>query len=149
LPETVANGPAGDAIDLDLMYAVRDRVLKPTPHGQRYVDMYYASNPEILVTVLLNADLRAEAVAVVEQWQPNLSSLVEGDGSALITQAQVDAVEAFLLNLSAVSSPALQTLISAEMQRLGALDDYVGLTMKAARTQAIGDPTLFLPLVGR
>jgi hypothetical protein len=149
LPGAFATGSTGDKIDLALMYAVRDWILKPTPHGQRYVDMYYTNTPEILASVMLNEALRTEAVAVVEQWQPNLRNLIESDGSALITQAQVDAVESFLMNLSAVASPALQQLIADELQRLGPLDEYVGLTMKQARTQAIGDPTLYLPLVGR
>ena len=145
-PPSLAGVQAVDAIDLPLIYRVRDHILKPTPHGQRYVAMYYEQNPEILVNLMLNAPLRAEAVATVELWQPNLASLVDGDGSAIITQAQVDAIASFLSNLSAVSSPALQQLIAAELLRLGPLDGYVGLTMSAAKQQAIGDATLYLPV---
>jgi hypothetical protein len=138
---------ATDNIDLSLIYRVRDQVLKPTPDGRRYVDMYYTSNPEILVNIVTNESLRIEAVATVELWQDNLRSLVDGDGSAVITQAQVDAIKSFLNNLSAVSSAKLQQLIAAELIRLGPLDSYVGLTMKAAKTRAIGDPMLYLPLI--
>lgn len=59
----------------------------------------------LCLNILANAPLRAEAVAAVELWQPNLASLVDGDGSARITQTQVEAFESFLMNLSAVSTP--------------------------------------------
>jgi hypothetical protein len=140
---------AGDALDLPLIYQVRDLVLKSTPQGKQYVDMYYRRNPEILVTLLMNEPLRAEAVAVVELWQPNLANLVSGDGSAVISQVQIDAVESFLSNLAAAASPGLQQVIAGELARLGPLDDYAGLTMREARRLAIGDPTLYFPLALR
>jgi hypothetical protein len=95
----------------------------------------------------MSETLRTEAVATVELWQDNLRSLADGDGSAVITQAQVDAVNNFLNHLSTVSSPGLQGRIADELQRLGPLGGYVGLTMKEARRQALGDPTLYLPLI--
>jgi hypothetical protein len=138
---------ATDTIDLPLIYRVRDQILKPTLDGRRYVDMYYTNNPEILVNIMTNEPLRIEAVATVELWQNNLRSLTDGNGSAVITQAQVNALKSFLNNLSAVSSSELQQLITGELVRLGPLDDYVGMTVKAAKTKAIGDPTLYLPLI--
>jgi hypothetical protein len=140
--------PQTNNIDLPLIYRVRDEVMKPTPHGSRYVDMYYNTNPEILKILLIDSDaLRAEAVATVELWQDNLRNLVEGDGMAVVTQAQVDAIKYFLANLSAAASPELQQIIADELVRLGPLDDYVGMTVKEAKSKAIGDPTVYLPLV--
>lgn len=138
---------ASDNVDLALIYRVRDEILKSTPQGRQYIDYYYESNPEILWTLLRNESLRTEAVAVVELWQDNLRNLVAGDGSTLITQAQVTALKTFLTNLAAANGGQLQQLINAELARLGPLDDYVGLPMEEARTQAIGDPTLHLPIV--
>jgi hypothetical protein len=149
LAPSTASLKAGEDIDLPLIYQVRDHVLKPTQDGRRYIDMYYTSNPEILVNILMNETLRNEAIATVVLWQDNLRSLVDGDGSAIISQAQVDAVKNFLSNLSAVSSPGLQGLIADELVRLGPLDGYVGLTVIEAKKQAIGDPTLYLPLAVR
>ncbi|MFN8457639.1 MAG: Ig-like domain-containing protein [Anaerolineae bacterium] len=141
-------GAAANTLDLDLLRRLRDRVMKPTPHGHRYVDMYYTTTPEIVTILMLNrTDLGDEAVALVELWQDNLYSLVDGDGSARVTQAQVDAIETFLNHLSAAASPELQQLIATELARLGPLDSYVGLTVKAAKSKAIGDPLLYLPLI--
>jgi hypothetical protein len=148
LPE-MAGSQKADALDLPLIYRVRNRLLKTTPHGQRYVRMYYSSNPEILVNLMLNAPLREEALAAVELWQENLRSLADGDGSAVINQAQVGAIQDFLDHLSAASSLELQQIIAEELDRLGPLDSYVGLTMKEAKKLAIGDATLYLPLINR
>jgi hypothetical protein len=137
--------PVTDTIDLPLIYRFRNQVLTPTPHGRRYVDMYYTSNPEILVNVLMSETLRAEAVAMVELWQGNLRSLTDGDGSAVITQAQIDALELFLSHLSAASSAQLRQIIAGELQRVGPLDEFVGLTVKEAKRRVIGDPKLYLP----
>jgi hypothetical protein len=144
----VPASPAVDAIDLPLIYAVRG-LMNTTPDGRRYVDMYYRSNPEILVNLMTNAALRSEALATVELWQPNLESLVHGDGSAVITQPQVDAIQAFLNNLSSASSPGLQQIITDELARLGPLDDYTGLTMAEAKVQSIGASLIHVPLVRR
>ena len=140
--------PQMDNIDLSLIYRVRDEVMKPTPHGSRYVNMYYHTNPEILKILLIDSTtLRNEAVATVELWQNNLRDLVDGDGTAIITQAQVNAIKNFLTNLSAAASPELQQIIADELVRLGPLDDYVGMTVKEAKSKAIGDPTIYLPIV--
>ncbi|MCB0209945.1 MAG: cadherin-like domain-containing protein [Anaerolineae bacterium] len=137
-----------DNMDLALIRRLRDRVMRPTPDGNRYVDMYYTTTPEIAKILMLDrTDLGDEAVALVELWQDNLYSLVDGDGSAVITQPQIDAMETFLANLSAAGSSDLQQIISDEQTRLGPLDDYVGLTVKQAKHQAIGDATVYMPLV--
>lgn len=139
---------ANGSLDIDLLYRLRDSVMKPTLHGSRYVSMYYTTTPEIARILMLDQpDLGTEAVDVVSLWQDNLYSLVDGEGSAVITQAQVDAIETFLANLSATGSSELQQLIADELTRLGSLDDYVGLTMLEARKRAIGDVGVYLPLI--
>jgi hypothetical protein len=146
-PRARAAGKAS-TLDLSLIYRLRDQVMKPAPDGNRYVKMYYDTTPEIArILILDRTDLGDEAVAVVELWQGNLSNLVDGDGSAVITQPQVDAIKTFLANLSAAGSSGLQQLISEELVRLGPLDDYVGLTVKEAKRQAIGDAVIYLPLI--
>lgn len=149
LMEQVARPAAAtDNLDLALIRRLRDRVMRTTPDGHRYVEMYYTTTPEIAKILMLDrTDLGDEAVALVELWQPNLYSLVDGDGSATITQPQMEAMETFLANLSTAGSTDLQQLISDELVRLGPLDDYVGMTVKEAKRQAIGDAVIYLPLV--
>lgn len=139
---------SGQALDLALIYRLRDQVMKSTVSGNRYVNMYYTTTPEIAKILMLDQTaLGAEAVTVVELWQSNLASLVDGDGSAVITQPQVDVMKTFLNNLSAAGSADLQQLISAELTSLGPLDDYVGLTMAEAAQMILTDETIYLPLI--
>ena len=146
---TLPRTGTADTIDLPLIYRFRDLILKPTYHGKRYVSMYYTSNPEILVNIVSDEPLRAEAVDTIELWQANLSSVTDGDGSKLITQPEIDALELFLSHLSAASSPQLQQVIAAELQRIGPLDGFVGLTAGDAKRQVFGAPRHFFPIVRR
>ena len=147
-PPVIKTAATASTLDLALIYRLRDTVMKPTTDGNRYVKMYYDTTPEIAKILILDQpSLGDEAVAVVELWQDNLYSLVDGDGSVVVTQAQVDAIKTFLANLSAAGSADLQQLIAGELARLGPLDDYVGLTVKEAKSKAIGDPVVYLPLV--
>jgi hypothetical protein len=142
-------GQRVDTIDLPLIYRFRDQVLRRTADGMRYNDIYYENNPEILVNILMNEPLRIEAVDTVELWQENLRSLTDGDGRAVITQGQIDALELFLSHLAALSSPELQQVIAAELQRIGPLDDYVGMTVGEAKRLVLGDPRSFAPYISR
>jgi hypothetical protein len=147
-PPVIKTAGTASTLDLALIYRLRDKVMKPTTDGSRYVKMYYNTTPEIAKILILDQpSLGDEAVAVVELWQDNLYSLVDGDGSAVVTQAQVDAIKTFLANLSAAGSAELQQLIADELAHLGPLDDYVGLTVKEAKSKAIGDPAVYLPVV--
>ena len=133
--------------DLITYYRLRDEVMAPTPDGRRYTDLYYTYDPEIQAIVLMDPTLLVQGLDTLALWEPNLQALVDGDSTATITQAQVDAIKSFLTNLSAASSPELQQLIADELARLGPLDGYVGMKMREAKSKAIGDPTVFLPFV--
>ena len=117
-----------DTLDLDLIRRFRDEVMEPSYHGSRYVDMYYETTPEILYILLIQEpDLAVQAVTMVELLQPAIRNILDGDGTEPITQTQINAIESFFANLSAAGSTSLQQLIDEEMQRLGPLQNYVGM----------------------
>jgi len=134
-------------IDLPLFYRVRDEILAQTPAGQRYIDLFYTHDPEILSLLLADPALWDEGEAVLLLWEPNLRALVAGQGkSVIITAGQIQAVQRFLDHLSAAGSAELQQVIAAELTRLGPLENFVGMTMEEARNVVIGWK-LYLPLV--
>ncbi|MCB8945742.1 MAG: VCBS repeat-containing protein [Ardenticatenaceae bacterium] len=134
-------------LDVNLFYGVRDGLLGQTAKGQHYIDLYYAHDPEILMLVVGNGELRSAATAVLAQWQPHLQALLSGQGEAVtITAAQVQAVDSFLVEVTAVASPALQQVIAAERANLPPLTDFVGMTMLDAYGVVVGYET-YLPLV--
>ena len=68
-------------------------------------------------------------------------------GDIIYGAGQVQAVEDFLADLSVAGGPELQQVIADELERLGPLDDFVGMTMEEARGDVIGYVVLYLPLV--
>ena len=77
---------------------------------------------------------------MVETLQPALRDMLDGDGSALITQAQMDSLATFFADLSAAGSDALQALIAEELARVGTLEDYVGLPVRDVLLTVLGEP---------
>jgi len=137
----------GTSIDLFLYFQLRDEILFATPAGQNYTDLYYTHDAELSNLIFSNPAIFDAAVDTLMLWQPNLQALVDREGeTALITQAQVDAVDDFLTQLSAVASPALQADIAIERANLPAPDDFVGMTIEEARGIVVGYG-IFLPTV--
>ncbi len=146
--EQAARMDGTNLLDLDMIRRLRDGVMRQTLHGNRYIDMYYESTPEIArILIVSHTHLGTEAVNIAQIWQDNFASLADGDGTAVITQAQVDALDLFLTNLSNVASADLQQIIGDERVRIGMLDNYVGLTMEEAKGLVLGDEVIYLPLV--
>ena len=78
--------------------------------------------------------LLIEALNTLEIWEPNLNALVRGQGAEFtITAGQVNAIDDFLVNLSAAASPEPQQVIADERSKLPLPESFVGLTMEEAR----------------
>lgn len=145
---------AADVIfDLPVYYDLREAVMANRVGGRHYIALYETHGSEITTLLLADETLADEAIEVILLWEPNIKSLVEGDGSATITQAQIDALHGFLANLSAVGSSPLQQAIAAELTALGELDGYVGQTMSAVQGAVLGEiippSPVYLPLVSK
>ncbi len=133
--------------DLITYYRLRDEVMT-TPDGRHYVDLYYTHDPETRAILFADPALMAQGLDTLAMWEPNLQALVDGQGDTVaITAAQVQAIDNFLVNLYAAASPELKQIIDDERARLGEPEDYVGLTVKEAKSKAIGDPAVYLPLM--
>lgn len=131
--------------DINLFYAVRDKILSQTTEGQRYIDLHNANGPEISKLLLDNRDLADEALATIQMWQPNLRAWVNGQGSSVtITPEQVQAVQDFLDHLSAEGSLGLQQTIANERARRP-LEQAVGMSMDQAWAYFNGYTLTWLP----
>lgn len=117
-----------DSVDIDLIRRFRDEVMKPSYHGARYVEMYYETTPEILFLIaILQPELAAQAVTMVELLQPAIRNLLDGDGQQPITAGQINAIQTFLTNLSSAGNANIQQIVAEELQRLGPLENYIGM----------------------
>lgn len=117
-----------DTVDLELIRRFRDEVMRSSYHGSRYVEMYYETTPEILFLIaIVQPSLILQAVTMVEQLQPAIRNLLDGDGQQPITAEQIDAIQIFLTNLSSAGNPHIQQIVTEELQRLGPLENYIGM----------------------
>jgi hypothetical protein len=137
---------------LGVYYGIRDDVFAQTERGQYYTTLYYTHSTEIAVQLIENPPLAIAAYDTLNIWKPNLETLLtDNRGDAVITQAQVDALDDFLTDLSTVVSPELQQVIANERGDLPPFDTFVGQTMSAATLSVLGPPTLteqtYLPLI--
>ncbi|MCP4362247.1 MAG: hypothetical protein GY796_29930, partial [Chloroflexi bacterium] len=131
---------------LALYYHVRDEILT-TSQGQYYTDLYYTHSDEVTDLVFADSALWDLALDTLFQWESNVAALVAGDGeSAVITAAQIQAVEDFLDALSAAGSPTLQQAIAAERAKLPPFATFIGMTMADARGIIVGYE-IYLPVL--
>ncbi|MBI5822475.1 MAG: M23 family metallopeptidase [Chloroflexi bacterium] len=132
------------AFDIQLFYRVEDEILSQTPQGQHYIDLYYGHGAELTELLTNNVELRDEAVATLQLWEPNLQALVDGEGgSAPITSGQVQAVQTFLDHLYSMGSPELRQTIDDE-RIVKPLEQTIGLPMNQASVYLVdhqGPPT--------
>ena len=119
-------------LGVQLFYRVRDELLSLTPQGNNFIDLYYQYGPEIGALLLADSDLYQEGVGLLQIWEPKLRALVDGEGNTVtISQAEVDAIENFLLNLEAVASNGLRIVLQNERMNLD-IQGFVGQTMSQA-----------------
>lgn len=133
--------PAG--IDLGTYVALRDGYLPSRAEGGRFVDFYSDWDLEVFLLLAFDGDLRAQGFGALALWQDDLVALVGGTGGGeTVSQAEVDAIEGFLLALQAAGSPGLVQALDAELDRLPPFQTFVGLDVEAAATIVAGPPTL-------
>lgn len=128
---------------------LRDDLFSQYVNGRRYARLYDDHNAEIYSLLFANASLRDEGLATLQIWQPGLQALLDGQGDTVtISAAQVQAVDDFLTNLTAVASPDLQQVIAAERAKLPPPPTFIGMTMEEARGIVLPD-MIYLPSILR
>lgn len=130
----------GDSLDLDLFRRFRDEVLLPDETGSGFVDLYYHYAPEVMPLLLIqHRDLGRQAFNALGLMQVPISSLLDGDGSAMISQELIDSVDFFIDRLMGVASDSLRDALDTEIAQLCPLQELVGLTVSQAMQEVVCD----------
>jgi len=79
---TSANPPLTVARTLRTLYRLRDRTLRGTPVGERWIDLYYEHAAAMNRILRADVALRRKAGALVETLQPGLAALASGEKRA-------------------------------------------------------------------
>ena len=137
-----AQGASDFLPQLGVYHLVR-RMMLNTTSGARLNHAYNQHSAEIFDLTQQQADIRNAASTTLELWEPNLAALAQGQGeSAVISSAQVTALDDLLNRLTAAGSAALQQTIADERDNLGPLADWIGMTINEARDQVIPGDTI-------
>jgi hypothetical protein len=126
--------------------SLRDEILVQTLRGHRYARLYDLHNAEVFALLAADAGLRADALALLQTWQPLVQALTDSSGDdAIIQQSYIDALADFLDALAATGSPALQSMVAGELARLPPLETLIGQSMAEAKAITLDQSRLYLP----
>lgn len=126
---------ASVAVDLVPLYRLRNEVFSASPAGRRYTDLFYAHAREVTSRIASNTAFHDQFLSAYGLWKDHIRSLVDGKGStAVISQAQVDALLGVLASLEASGSPELRGAIALEKAALN-VPSLVGKSMDQALAQ--------------
>jgi Zn-dependent metalloprotease len=137
------------------LYRLRDQVLKNSPAGKHYQDLYVHYSAQISALLVQNGDLRSAGIDILRAATPGLASFLDGNGDQVIlTQTDVDNIQLFLLDLAEQDRQSgegeLAGTIETEMARIP-WQSLVGLTYDQAwrviRANLTYQHFLFIPAV--
>lgn len=128
-------GDATLAVDASItLYRLRDHVLRRTPAGQRYIDLYYQHTGELSQLLLKDPGLRRQAAQLLREALPGLRAMADGRGEKMLLAADTVAqLDDFLdaLGVAAGTDSPLAKAVAAERERVD-LDGLVGASYDAA-----------------
>jgi len=118
------------------LYRLRDQILKTSPAGKHYQDLYARYSGQISALLVQNAALRTAGVEALRSAAPGLALFLDGNGDqVIVSQADVDNLRSFLLDLAdqdrRTGEGELADRIEIEMARIP-WDSLVGLTYDQA-----------------
>ena len=119
-------GNAG-SLDEDLIYRFRDEVMMSSDGGRYYISRYYQTSPSLVRTTLSAPTLVYDVLEASRLWTPAIASVLDGDGSELITPEMVLSYEDIVDQLRERADASLRALIELEDRRINPRA-LVGLT---------------------
>lgn len=133
-----SSGPAGqsaDAVVLDAYRRVRDERLQSRVGGRRLTELYYRHSPEAIAIVVGRPELRERAAGFLEDHAAKAKALADR-GRIEVTRAEIEEVDALLLEFGAAASEEMQRAI--EDVRAILLDDRA-LEEFGVRVRQVGE----------
>jgi AraC-like DNA-binding protein len=121
-----AGAPLGTERELDLLRALRDRLIE-TERGRTWVDRYYQHNDEAARLGIENPYLLFRLYQVMKNLEPGLRELVADEEEKVeIGAATVQMADEVLDELRGLGSPQLQNTIDSLRSEVGPLGDLAG-----------------------
>lgn len=135
--------PASDEItntnqqEIELFYRFRDEILENSEFGGQFVNLFY-SMPEIVkILVFDRPDLSSTVIQMMRG--AIFQSLISGH-EAVIGEPEINFFNNFITELKESGSITLQGVMEEELELIGPLEGYIGMTVKEAAGKIIGQP---------
>ncbi len=124
-------GDAARGDRLRTLYELRDRVLRESAEGARYVDLFYRHSPEVYRLAVSDPVLRREMRSVLESIVPLLRKQMDGEDVTL-TRHDLRQIQSLILRLQDAGSEALRTDLDSVRVKLskGKLTELVGVELE-------------------
>jgi hypothetical protein len=140
-PASLMRKATSSADDLATLTRFRDEVLSQSAKGREYTAQYQRHSNEAYRAIVTSPSGLLDVVAAQTAWMPAIRSLVEGNGSALISQAMVDRLDLMAQHFILNADPAFAAVIEREY-RLLEPRELVGQSISAVREHFEQLPTL-------
>jgi len=127
--------------DLATLTRFRDEVLSQSAKGREYTAQYQRHSNEAYRAIVTSPSGMIDVLAAQRAWMPAIRSLVDGDGSALISQAMVDRLDLMAQHFILNADPAFAAVIEREY-RLLEPRELVGQSITEVRQRVEQLPTL-------
>lgn len=101
----------GTLAQVQLLRDFRDDVLLASPKGREYVEIYDEFEVELYVTSFASPIFLSSLREAKDAWMPAIDSLVNGNGTATITPAMLDHMDAVFGHFRSNGSERLRQLI--------------------------------------
>lgn len=120
--------------DLQLLRDFRDDVLASSAVGQEWISLYEANRLEVALILATDSQLREQARSVVNLWLPLVEGILapEGNESAILTQAHLDAAALLLTNLTLNADSQLASALNEANELLQTGQQYEGMDIGEA-----------------
>lgn len=123
-----------------LLYRLRDDVLMQSAKGREYVERYDSLSLAMFGALLRRPSIMIDYGRAHDAWLPAIRSLVDGDGSAVITPAMVEEIEVIAAHLAQDGDAALRQAVEREYTLLDPRT-LAGMSMTQLRARYESLPT--------
>ncbi|MGQ0801106.1 MAG: hypothetical protein ACT4NL_13495 [Pseudomarimonas sp.] len=140
-PASLVSKATAGADDLATLTRFRDEVLSQSAKGREYTAQYQRHSNEAYRAIVTSPSGLLDVVAAQTAWMPAIRSLVESNGSVLISQAMVDRLDLMAQHFILNADPTFAAVIEREY-RLLEPRELVGQSISAVRERFEHLPTL-------
>ncbi|MCB1600883.1 MAG: VCBS repeat-containing protein [Lysobacterales bacterium] len=129
----------GTQAEVTLLQRLRDERMAMSPGGAHYIALYESLQLDLYQATFVDPSFYLELWQLKDAWMPAIASLVDGDGSMVVSTDMRDRLRSALLRFESLGSVALAEAITRERAALD-LDGLAGLPISSLQQRWQASP---------